>query len=39
MFTLIWIYKVKKPEDCESVPLKTGFRSAQLPFKTGFTVY
>jgi hypothetical protein len=31
----VLILKTPDPRDCKSFPIKTGFRSAQVPFKTG----
>jgi hypothetical protein len=35
MFLLKQVYS----PGCEGFPLKTGFPSIQVPFKTGFTIY
>jgi hypothetical protein len=34
----VWVIGTSHPRGCKSLPLKTGFRYAQIPFKTVFTV-
>ena len=36
-FPLIHVLEVEDSRECESFPLKTGFRCIQVSFKTGFT--
>jgi hypothetical protein len=35
----LWIQQTPDPRNSKSFPLKTGFFYAQVPFKTGSTVY
>ena len=35
----VWTEETPDLLNCKHLPLKTGFRYAQVPFKTGFSVY